>query len=94
MIWSGLLRSTKGMVNFDYAHYISSVNLVDSLDSESTVDNYSATIGMSRAFSELWSVQANAGGRYTISKFRSWELAGYQLADNQGVPQLVPVYSL
>jgi hypothetical protein len=68
-----LMRATKGSVNFDYAHYKSSVTLIDSLTSDSTVDNFSATIGMSRAFSEVWSVQANAGGRYTISKFRSWE---------------------
>lgn len=68
-----LMRATKGSVTFDYAHYNSSVNLIDSLNSDSTVDNYSATVGISRAFTEVWSVQANAGGRYTVSKFHSWE---------------------
>jgi hypothetical protein len=81
-----LIRATKGSVSFDYAHYKSSATLIDSLTSDSTVDNYSVTIGASRAFSEVWSVQANAGGRYTVSKFRSWE-AGY--ARIQGTPFLV-----
>ena len=68
-----LMRATKGSVTFDYAHYKSFVTLIDSLTSDSTVDNYSATVGISRAFSELWSVQANVGGRYTVSKFQTWE---------------------
>jgi hypothetical protein len=88
-----LLRSTKAMISFDYAHYISSVTLVDSLNSTSIVDNYSLTVGMSHSVSELWSVQANAGGRYTVSKFQSWGLEGYQLVDNQGLILAVPVYS-
>ncbi len=88
-----LMRSTKGSVSFDYAHYKSSVTLIDSLTSDSTVDNYSATIGMSSAFSEVWSVQANAGGRYTVSKFQSWEPVFVQILPPLPIFQevLVPV---
>ena len=88
-----LMRATKGSVSFGYAHYNSSVSLVDSLTSDSTVDNYSATIGLSRAFSEVWSFQANAGGRYTVSKFHSWEFAGYVPEQLQGLIFLVPSFS-
>ncbi len=86
-----LMRATKGSVTFDYAHYKSFVTLIDSLSSDSTVDNYSVTVGMSRAFSEVWSVQANAGGRYTVSKFRSWEI-GLLPVQFLGIELLVPAY--
>lgn len=33
----------------------------------STVDNYSATLGLSYRFRELWSLSLRAGGRYTLS---------------------------
>jgi hypothetical protein len=87
-----LMRATKGSANFDYAHYTSSVLLIDNLTSDSTVDNFSATIGLSRAISEVWSVQANAGGRYTVSKFHSWE-PGYVPVQYQGSIFLVRFYS-
>jgi hypothetical protein len=74
-----LMRATKGSANFDYTHYKSSssttVNvvpgLIRNLFYDSTVDNFSATIGGSRAFNEVWSVQANVGGRYTVSNFQT-----------------------
>ncbi len=88
-----LMRTAKGSVTFDYAHYTSSVILVDSLTSDSTVDNYSVTAGLSRAVSEVWSAQANFGGRYTVSKFRSWEFIGSIPTIVDGVPALVNIYS-
>jgi hypothetical protein len=76
-----LMRATKGSVNLDYTHYISSSSttnivfgsIVDNMFFDSTVDNFSATIGGSRAFNEVWSVQANVGGRYTVSNFQTTE---------------------
>jgi hypothetical protein len=77
-----LMRATKGSINFDYAHYKSSSSttnnifsgsIVDNMFFDSTVDNFSATIGGSRAFNEVWSVQANVGGRHTVSNFQTLE---------------------
>ena len=75
-----LVRASKGIVMFEYAHYISSSStisnlvpglIVEKFNFDSTIDNYSFTLGCSKAFSEIWSVQANAGARYTISKFQN-----------------------
>ena len=56
------MPATKGLASFGYAHYTFA---------GSTVDNYSATIGASRAFNEKWSLLAYAGGRYTRSVFET-----------------------
>ena len=53
------LPLTQGRMNFGYAHYSFT---------GSDVDSYSATVGFSRLFNELWSVQVDAGGRYTHSR--------------------------
>ncbi|MBP1750579.1 MAG: hypothetical protein H6Q52_3118 [Deltaproteobacteria bacterium] len=54
-------RSTKGRLNFGYAKY----NMTGS-----EVDNYEATIGLSRDLSEKWSLLADGGARYTYWRFK------------------------
>ena len=49
---------TQGRVNFGYANY----NMADSIE---IADNYSGTIGVSRDFSNIWSVQIDTGTVYT-----------------------------
>ncbi|MDD2337763.1 MAG: outer membrane beta-barrel protein [Geobacteraceae bacterium] len=58
------LPLTQSRMNLGYARYSFT---------GSDVDSYSATIGFSRLFNELWSVQVDAGGRYTHSKLDTVE---------------------
>jgi hypothetical protein len=64
---SAMLTSTKGRFSLNYANY---------RFSDSLVDNYSAMVGFSRAFHELWNVSVDVGGRYSPSQF---EVAKYQV---------------
>jgi hypothetical protein len=51
---------TKGTLDIGYTRY---------LYKYSTVDNYTVTLGLSRALNELWKLSATAGGRFTQSEF-------------------------
>jgi len=73
-----LLRATTGSVVVGYAHYESASSstsahggLVSNQDFGVRVDNMSVALGASSAFTEIWSIQGNVGGRYTISRFFS-----------------------
>jgi hypothetical protein len=55
-----LLSSTTGRVNIGYTGY---------LFANSKVDNYTGTVGASRAFSETWSLLVDVGARLTRSEF-------------------------
>lgn len=63
------LRNTRGSLNFGYARYDFT---------GSGIDNYSLTIGLDRALTELWGFQAYAGARYTVSKFQAIQYEIYQ----------------
>jgi hypothetical protein len=62
---SQILSSTMGRMNFGYGRY---------LFQGSTVDYYSATIGISRALSEKWTILVDAGANYTRSDFETGTL--------------------
>ncbi len=62
---SSIVPATKGRVNFGYARYSFA---------ESAIDNYEATIGASKAISELWQIVLDVGGRYTRSDFQVAQL--------------------
>jgi hypothetical protein len=51
---------TSGSLDVGYSHFHYQY---------STVENYSVTMGLSRALNELWKVSASAGERFTESKF-------------------------
>jgi len=57
-----LMRNTRGSLNVGYAHYDFT---------GSTVDNISLTLGIDTSLTELWSVQAYAGARHTISEYET-----------------------
>jgi hypothetical protein len=57
---SAIFPATKGRASLGYANY----QYVDS-----TIDNYTAMLGFSRAIHELWNVIIDAGVRYTPSQF-------------------------
>ncbi len=59
-----LMRNTRGSLNVGYAHYDFT---------GSTVDNISLTLGIDTSLTELWSVQAYAGARHTISEYETLE---------------------
>ncbi|OGP79846.1 MAG: hypothetical protein A2Z13_08265 [Deltaproteobacteria bacterium RBG_16_64_85] len=64
---------TKGRAGFSYAS-----NRFTGL----TVENYAFTVGVQKGATELWSVQADIGGRYTRSEFDF--LFGKEKTDNWG----------
>lgn len=75
-----LMRTTKGSVSLNYAHYTSTSQLDSTIipamllsesSFESNTDNFSVSLGGSTSLNELWSVQISAGGRYTLSDSRS-----------------------
>ncbi len=55
-----ILRQAKLTGSFGFARNLTDV---------SQVDNYTATVGLSKKFHELWGFSLNAGGRYTLSEF-------------------------
>lgn len=57
-----LMRNTRGSLNVGYAHYDFT---------GSTVGNISLTLGIDTSLTELWSVQAYAGARHTISEYET-----------------------
>ena len=57
-------QSTKGRLHFGYSRY---------LQTNLSVENYSATLGFSRDLSEKWSVMLDAGARYTRSWFKVYQ---------------------
>jgi hypothetical protein len=63
-----LVRNTRGSINFGFAHYDFT---------GSNVDNFSCTLGMDKSFTELWSIQASAGARYTVSDYQTLEQVIY-----------------
>jgi predicted porin len=63
---SNVLESTKATMNTGYAKY----NMPGM-----KIDNYEATMGIDRAFSEKWNLAFNGGARYTDSRFTIRELA-------------------
>jgi hypothetical protein len=54
------LRQTRLVGSFGYSHDLTSI---------SQVDNYTATLGLTKKLHELWGFSLNAGGRYTHSAF-------------------------
>jgi hypothetical protein len=62
---SAHLPATKGRASLGYANY---------RFSDATIDNYTATVGFSRAIHELWNVLVDVGGRYTPSQFEVTQL--------------------
>ncbi len=63
---SKYFRATYGRMNFGYGRYEFS---------DSTIDYYYSTIGMSRALSEKWSILIDAGASYIRSEFEVDTLA-------------------
>lgn len=59
----GLYRTARGNFEFNYTGYGFS---------GSDVDNFSASLGLDLSVNELWSIQASAGGRYTVSEFQTF----------------------
>ena len=58
---SEILPRVIGRINAGYAHY----------DAEDTdIEIWSATLGFSRALTEIFDLQVDAGARYTVSKFQ------------------------
>ncbi len=74
------------------------LNLVESfsynrqLTDVSRVDNYSATMGVIKQFSELWSLNLNAGGSYTHSDLNSQQQQTVSSGDLGWVGSLSFVY--
>jgi hypothetical protein len=62
---SAWVQATKGRVNIGYTRYAFT---------DSTIDSYGASLGVSKAFSEVWSILLDVGGRYTQSTFEVEEL--------------------
>jgi len=60
----GFIRPTKVMIDMNYAKYN-----IPALK----IDNYEATLGFQRAFTEKWSLSANGGARYTDSVTQATE---------------------
>ncbi|MEA5112574.1 MAG: outer membrane beta-barrel protein [Geobacteraceae bacterium] len=75
-----LLRNTKGSLNLGYSRYDFT---------GSGVDNYSLTIGIDKALTELWGFQAYAGARYTVSKFQAIQYEWYQ--PFPPIPYYIPI---
>lgn len=64
-----LLRNTKGSLNLGYSRYDFT---------GSGVDNYSVTLGIEKALTELWGFQAYAGARYTVSEYQTQQFLGWR----------------
>lgn len=64
-----LIRNTKGSLNIGYSRYDFT---------GSGVDNYSLTIGIDKALTELWGFQAYAGARYTVSEYQTQQFLGWR----------------
>lgn len=62
---SSWVEAMKGRLNIGYTHYV----LTDL-----KIDNYDATVGLSKAFSEVWSILVDVGARYTESHFKVQEM--------------------
>ena len=66
-------KATKGRFNVSYDHYDFQV---------SQMDSFSSTLGLTRNFSELWSISLESGPRYTSSRFSKY------------APVLIPPYDV
>ncbi len=64
-----LVRNMRGSLNLGYARYDFT---------GSSVDNYSVSLGVDKALTEIWGFQAYVGGRYTVSKYQAWQYEYYQ----------------
>jgi hypothetical protein len=58
---STLLPSTKARFGLGYANY-------QYVNANSTIDNYTGTVGLSRPFNEVWTASVDVGCRYTTSQ--------------------------
>lgn len=76
-------RSTKGRLNLIYARY----NMTGA-----KVDNYEATIGLSRDLSEKWNLLIDGGARYTCWKFNIPDVQ-QTIFDPSTPPFFFPVYT-